>query len=103
MLQSFLVYVIALFWALINILKTTIDLIRLGPRIIFEKKEKGRPPADLKNPLYGEHNYLNIGAIKIHYVVSGPVDAPLMLMVHGFPESWFTWRYQIKEFQKDFR
>ncbi|XP_014670483.1 PREDICTED: epoxide hydrolase 4-like [Priapulus caudatus] len=41
--------------------------------------------------------------IKLHYVVSGNAHDPLMLMVHGFPECWYTWRHQILEFQKDYR
>ncbi len=26
--------------------------------------------------------------------VAGPVDGPLVLLVHGFPESWYSWRHQ---------
>lgn len=25
-----------------------------------------------------------------------------MVFVHGFPEFWYSWRYQIKEFSKDY-
>lgn len=25
-----------------------------------------------------------------------------MIMVHGFPEFWYSWRHQIKEFSKDY-
>ncbi|RUS85365.1 hypothetical protein EGW08_006908 [Elysia chlorotica] len=41
--------------------------------------------------------------VRIHYVASGPEDKPLMLLMHGFPEFWFSWRHQIKEFQSDYR
>jgi len=26
--------------------------------------------------------------------VAGPEDGPLVLLVHGFPESWYSWRHQ---------
>lgn len=40
------------------------------------------------------HGYVNIKpGVKIHYVEMG--DGPAVLLCHGFPESWFSWRYQI--------
>jgi pimeloyl-ACP methyl ester carboxylesterase len=30
---------------------------------------------------------------RIHYVEAG--DGPLVLLVHGFPESWYSWRHQL--------
>ena len=32
---------------------------------------------------------------RIHVVEDGPADGPLVLLVHGFPESWYSWRHQI--------
>lgn len=40
--------------------------------------------------------------VKIHYVEKGDPEKKLMLFVHGFPEFWFSWRYQLKEFSKDY-
>ncbi len=34
-----------------------------------------------------------IGDHRVHYVEMG--DGPLVLLVHGFPESWYSWRHQI--------
>ncbi|TRY83547.1 hypothetical protein DNTS_016257 [Danionella cerebrum] len=40
------------------------------------------------------HGYVNIKpGVKIHYVEMGE-GAPVLLC-HGFPESWFSWRFQI--------
>uniref|UniRef100_A0A673K6A3 AB hydrolase-1 domain-containing protein n=1 Tax=Sinocyclocheilus rhinocerous TaxID=307959 RepID=A0A673K6A3_9TELE len=40
------------------------------------------------------HGYVNIKpGVRIHYVDLG--DGPPVLLCHGFPESWFSWRYQI--------
>lgn len=40
--------------------------------------------------------------IKIHYVEAGDPKKQLILFVHGFPEFWYSWRYQLKEFSKDY-
>ncbi len=31
----------------------------------------------------------------MHYVEAGDGDAPLIVLLHGFPEFWFGWRLQI--------
>lgn len=41
--------------------------------------------------------------VKFHFVEAGPKDQPLLLFLHGFPDCWFTWRYQIPVFAEDFR
>ena len=47
------------------------------------------------------HEYISTNGIKLHYVTQG--EGPLMLMLHGFPEFWYSWRHQIPEFAKDFK
>jgi epoxide hydrolase 4 len=29
---------------------------------------------------------------------AGPSGAPLMVMLHGFPECWYSWRHQLRQF-----
>ncbi|KAI6649500.1 hypothetical protein LOD99_11865 [Oopsacas minuta] len=60
-------------------------------------------PTCLIDSIYGEHVYITINGIQLHYVISGPEGAPVMLMLHGFMEFWYSWRYQIKEFSKKYR
>ncbi|MBD2180898.1 alpha/beta hydrolase [Planktothrix sp. FACHB-1355] len=48
-----------------------------------------------------QHNYINTNGIKLHCVTQG--EGSLMLMLHGFPEFWYSWRYQIPQFSKDFK
>ena len=39
----------------------------------------------------------------MHYVSNGAEDKPLMLLVHGYPEFWYSWRYQLREFKDSYR
>jgi epoxide hydrolase 4 len=48
-----------------------------------------------------QHSYLKTNGIKLHYVSDG--SGELMLMLHGFPEFWYSWRHQIKEFSEDYK
>jgi epoxide hydrolase 4 len=50
---------------------------------------------------FWKHEYIMTNGIDLHYVTQG--EGPLMLMLHGFPEFWYSWRYQIPEFAKDFK
>jgi pimeloyl-ACP methyl ester carboxylesterase len=40
-----------------------------------------------------EFRTVDAGGARIRVAVEG--EGPLVLMVHGFPESWFSWRHQI--------
>lgn len=48
-----------------------------------------------------KHDYVVSDGVKLHYVTQG--EGPLMLMLHGFPEFWYSWRHQIPEFAKNFK
>ena len=43
------------------------------------------------------HHSLDANGIRIHVAECGPEDGdkPTVLMIHGFPESWYSWRYQL--------
>lgn len=48
-----------------------------------------------------QHAYITTNGVKLHYVTQGEGD--LILMLHGFPEFWYSWRHQIPEFAKDYK
>ncbi|MGB8475778.1 MAG: alpha/beta hydrolase [Candidatus Acidiferrum sp.] len=43
-----------------------------------------------------EHLTFRNGAIELHAVASGPPDGPVVLLLHGFPEFWYSWHNQIE-------
>ncbi len=40
-----------------------------------------------------QHRDILTNGIHMHYVTQG--DGPLLVLLHGFPEFWYSWRYQI--------
>jgi pimeloyl-ACP methyl ester carboxylesterase len=37
--------------------------------------------------------YAELGEVRLHYAEEG--EGPLVVLLHGFPEAWFGWRFQI--------
>ncbi len=48
-----------------------------------------------------EHHEADSDGVKIHYVTVG--DGPLIVMIHGFPDFWYTWRHQMTALESDYR
>jgi pimeloyl-ACP methyl ester carboxylesterase len=42
-----------------------------------------------------EHRHLLRSWGHQHVVVAGPVDAPAVVLVHGWPQHWFAWRHVV--------
>jgi pimeloyl-ACP methyl ester carboxylesterase len=38
-------------------------------------------------------SYADLNNTRLHYVESG--EGPLVVLLHGFPEFWFSWRFQV--------
>jgi pimeloyl-ACP methyl ester carboxylesterase len=41
-----------------------------------------------------EHRFVTTNGIRMHIAEQG--DGPLVLLLHGFPESWYSWRHQFQ-------
>jgi len=40
-----------------------------------------------------QHKFVTTNGIRMHYVEQG--TGPLVVLCHGFPESWYSWRHQL--------
>lgn len=48
-----------------------------------------------------EHGYADSQGVKIHYASLG--EGPLVVMMHGFPDYWYTWHHQMEALAPDYR
>jgi epoxide hydrolase 4 len=49
----------------------------------------------------GQDGFADSDGVKIHYVTSG--KGPLVILIHGFPDFWYTWRDQMPALAKQFQ
>jgi epoxide hydrolase 4 len=49
----------------------------------------------------GADGYADSNGVKIHYVTAG--KGPLLILIHGFPDFWYSWRAQIPALAKHFQ
>lgn len=47
------------------------------------------------------HGYADSNGVKIHYASLG--QGPLIVMIHGFPDFWYTWRDQMEALSDKFQ
>lgn len=48
-----------------------------------------------------EHGFADSNGVKIHYATIG--KGPLVVMIHGFPDFWYTWRHQMQGLMGDYQ
>jgi pimeloyl-ACP methyl ester carboxylesterase len=48
-----------------------------------------------------QHGYANNNGVKLHYVALG--HGPLVIMLHGFPDYWYTWRFLMGSLADNFQ
>ena len=45
--------------------------------------------------------YVDTGDVRLHAVIGG--DGPPLLLVHGWPETWYAWRLVMPALARDFQ
>jgi len=48
-----------------------------------------------------KHGYADSDGVKIHYAETG--EGPLVVMIHGFPDFWYSWRHQMQGLSDGYR
>ena len=48
-----------------------------------------------------KHEYATSNGVRIHYATIG--SGPLVVMIHGFPDFWYTWRHQMEALSGSFQ
>src|SRR5262245_11632153 len=48
-----------------------------------------------------EHGFADSSGVKIHYASLG--KGPLVVMIHGFPDFWYTWRDQMEALSANYQ
>jgi pimeloyl-ACP methyl ester carboxylesterase len=48
-----------------------------------------------------EHGYADSNGVKIHYASLG--SGPLVVMIHGFPDFWYSWRDQMQALSTNYQ
>src|SRR5262249_60832083 len=59
-----------------------------------------RPPA-MRRAMAIEHRMIQTNGIRLHCAVDG--NGPLVVLLHGIPESWRSWRHQLGALAPRFR
>jgi pimeloyl-ACP methyl ester carboxylesterase len=45
------------------------------------------------------HDHADVNGVRLHYASAG--DGPLIVFLHGFPQTWYQYRRQLAEFSSD--
>jgi pimeloyl-ACP methyl ester carboxylesterase len=80
----------------INIVGVVLIAMLLGAPLSIAKDA---PPKDLWERV--EHHDADSNGVKIHYVALG--KGPMIVMIHGFPDFWYTWRKQMEVLSAHYR
>jgi epoxide hydrolase 4 len=62
---------------------------------LFAAQAQDATPADPSHAVWDrvQHGFVDNAGVKIHYATLG--QGPLVVMIHGFPDFWYSWRAQM--------
>ena len=66
---------------------------RLPPAPGAARKIEAASPSRPDPQLRGfEHRFRTVDGVRLHYVAGGKADGEVVVLLAGFPESWYAWR-----------
>ena len=65
--------------------------------MLLVETDRTTPP--MTNSL--QHNYADLDDVRLHYVTAG--QGPAIVLLHGWPQTWFMWRDIIPGLAKKYR
>ncbi|XP_014253659.1 epoxide hydrolase 4-like [Cimex lectularius] len=100
-LLNLIFYSLCLVYSAVILFTIVFHYLRKPSKYSWTVKNRARPQA-LENPHFGTHKFIQLQNVKLHYVEAGVKEKPLMIFIHGFPDFWYSWRHQIKQFAQDY-
>lgn len=99
-----LVNILSLFFGSLATLYLMSAILYNGPERYLTKVDRTGANRPKELNVHGAHEFINLtkAKIRLHYVSAGNKNNQLMLFLHGFPECWYIWKYQLKEFSKKY-
>lgn len=64
-------------------------------RALAQRTDKLTQQALAELSVPAESRFVTANGLRFHAIVAGPADGPLAVLLHGFPECWYSWRHQI--------
>jgi pimeloyl-ACP methyl ester carboxylesterase len=62
----------------------------------------GTAPAASSLLTGAREEYVDSAGVRIHCVSLGRSESPLLVLIHGFPDFWYSWRAQMPALARDF-
>lgn len=83
------------------VLAVAVGLTGLGTHGLRAQSPAVDPTVSPDEASLGTEGFAMSGEVKIHYVTRG--QGPLVIMIHGFPDYWYTWRHQMPAVAESFQ
>ncbi|ONJ01389.1 alpha/beta fold hydrolase [Burkholderia cenocepacia] len=58
------------------------------------------PNGRTSNP-FTQNTYAQLDDVRLHYVTGGPDDGEMVVLLHGWPQTWYTWRHVMPALAED--